>query len=88
MCNLTMAKTMDLIVLLFDITSAWKMIFAIPLYIQCIVHARMFWMKPSQSIAYYYYCIESMLNTLNKWKFLGFHSTSVCDISTMTVIQG
>jgi len=37
-CNLTMVKAMGLIFLLFDIASVREVPFAMPLYIQCILH--------------------------------------------------
>jgi len=36
--NSTMAKAMDLIFLLFEIASTREVPFAIPLYIQCVLH--------------------------------------------------
>jgi len=36
--NSTMAKTTGLIFLLFDVASAREVPFAIPLYIQCVLH--------------------------------------------------
>jgi len=36
--NSTMAKAMGLIFSLFDVTSAQEVPFAIPLYIQCVLH--------------------------------------------------
>jgi len=37
-CNSTMAKATDLIFSLFDVASAREVPFAIPLYMQCILH--------------------------------------------------
>jgi len=37
-CNSTMAKAMGLNFLLFDVASAQEVPFAIPLYIQCVLH--------------------------------------------------